>query len=154
MVEFWLGTFPTIGRARDVAEMAEADGWDGLAFTDSQNLHGDTFAQLALAAHATKRLRLATGATNFVGPFFSAVSATEATVQGPVPVAGTAANLVVSISTSPGGGWRRSIDTSLAAPDDLREWDDAPVVGGTTYVAGARSVVLLAGSLASPDETE
>ena len=55
MVEFWLGTFPPVGRAAEVAEMAERDGWDGLAFTDSQNLHGDTFASLALAAHATSR---------------------------------------------------------------------------------------------------
>jgi 5,10-methylenetetrahydromethanopterin reductase len=44
--------------------MAEADGWDGLALTDSQNLAGDVFASLAIAAHATSRLVLATGATN------------------------------------------------------------------------------------------
>jgi hypothetical protein len=30
--------------------MAEGDGWDGLALTDSQNLAGDVFAGLALAA--------------------------------------------------------------------------------------------------------
>ncbi len=44
--------------------MAEADGWDGLALTDSQNLAGDVFAAMALAAHATSHIRLATGATN------------------------------------------------------------------------------------------
>jgi 5,10-methylenetetrahydromethanopterin reductase len=44
--------------------MAEADGWDGLALTDSQNLSGDVFAALAVAAHATSSLALATGATN------------------------------------------------------------------------------------------
>jgi 5,10-methylenetetrahydromethanopterin reductase len=64
MVEFWLGTFPVPGRVAALAELAEGDGWDGLALTDSQNLGGDTFAALALAARATRRIRLATGATN------------------------------------------------------------------------------------------
>jgi 5,10-methylenetetrahydromethanopterin reductase len=44
--------------------MAEADGWDGLAFTASQNLGGDAFAALAIAARETERITLATGATN------------------------------------------------------------------------------------------
>jgi 5,10-methylenetetrahydromethanopterin reductase len=61
---FLLGTFPTPGRVRDLARMAEDDGWDGLALTDSQNLSGDVFAGLALAADASSRLLLATGATN------------------------------------------------------------------------------------------
>ena len=81
MVEFWLGTFPTLGRARGAAEMAEADGWDGLAFTDSQNLHGDTFAALALAAYATRRIRLATGATNPATRHPAVVASAIATIQ-------------------------------------------------------------------------
>jgi len=81
VVEFWLGTFPTLGRARDLALMAEGDGWDGLAFTDSQNLHGDTFAQLALAAQATTRLRLATGATNPATRHPAVVASAIATIQ-------------------------------------------------------------------------
>src|ERR1700730_14424013 len=64
MVAFWLGTFPVPGRIAAVAEMAEEHGWDGLAFTDSQNLGGDVFAALAIAAHCTRRITLATGATN------------------------------------------------------------------------------------------
>ena len=64
LVAFWLGTFPIAGRAAELARMAEGDGWDGLAFTDSQNLGGDTFAALAIAAHVTQRITLATGATN------------------------------------------------------------------------------------------
>src|SRR5579859_7414580 len=64
MVEFWLGTFPIAGRIAEIASMAERDGWDGLAFTDSQNLGGDVFAALAMAAQCTGRIRLATGATN------------------------------------------------------------------------------------------
>ncbi len=61
---FYLGTFPSPGRVADVARMVETDGWDGLALTDSQNLSGDVFAALAVAAHATSTLSLATGATN------------------------------------------------------------------------------------------
>src|SRR5258708_26100255 len=64
MVDFWLGTLPTPVRIADSATLAERDGWDGLAFTDSQNLGGDTFAALAIAAHCTHHIRLATGATN------------------------------------------------------------------------------------------
>lgn len=60
----WLGTFPAPGRAAAVARMAEDDGWDGVAFTDSQSLSGDVFVGLALAAQATTQLKLATGATN------------------------------------------------------------------------------------------
>jgi isoamylase len=42
-------------------------------------------------------------------------------------------------------GWRRAIDTTLDAPDDLTtEWSSAAEIEGTTYTAGPRSVVLLA----------
>ncbi len=40
MVEFFLGTFAIAGRAPALAQMAEQAGWDGLALSDSQNLHG------------------------------------------------------------------------------------------------------------------
>ena len=46
------------------AERAEAAGWDGLALVDSQNLAGDCYVELALAAKATDRLLLGTGVTN------------------------------------------------------------------------------------------
>ena len=34
--------------------------------------------------------------------------------------------------------WRRWIDTSLDSPQDITEWNDAPVHNGETYVAGPR----------------
>jgi len=80
-IEFWLGTFPTAGRAAALAEMVERDGWDGIAFTDSQNLHGDTFAALALAAHATHRIKLATGATNPATRHPAVIASAIATIQ-------------------------------------------------------------------------
>ncbi|HXI27112.1 MAG TPA: glycogen debranching protein GlgX [Vicinamibacterales bacterium] len=44
-------------------------------------------------------------------------------------------------------GWRRSIDTSLASPDDIWEWERAPAVAAISYVVQPRSVVLLARGL-------
>jgi 5,10-methylenetetrahydromethanopterin reductase len=79
--EFWLGTFPIPRRAVTVAELAEIEGWDGVAFTDSQNLGGDTFAALALAANATEKLKLATGATNCVTRHPAVVASAIATIQ-------------------------------------------------------------------------
>jgi len=39
--------------------------------------------------------------------------------------------------------WRRWIDTVLESPHDVVDWDDAPTVGGSTYRAEPRSVVVL-----------
>jgi len=81
MVAFWLGTFPIPGRVRAIAEMAELHGWDGLAFTDSQNLGGDAFAALAIAAQATQRITLATGATNPATRHPAVIASAMATIQ-------------------------------------------------------------------------
>ena len=43
--------------------------------------------------------------------------------------------------------WRRCIDTALAAPDDIRQWDGAAAIDATTYLVQPRSVVLLARAL-------
>jgi isoamylase len=42
-----------------------------------------------------------------------------------------------------GHPWRRWIDTFLASPDDIVDWERAPLVAGTSYRAEPRSVVLL-----------
>ena len=39
--------------------------------------------------------------------------------------------------------WRRWIDTALDPPNEIVEWQTAPVVSGQTYRAGPRSVVVL-----------
>jgi glycogen operon protein len=41
------------------------------------------------------------------------------------------------------GAWRRLIDTSLDSPQDIAEWQNAPLVTARTYHAGPRSVVVL-----------
>jgi 5,10-methylenetetrahydromethanopterin reductase len=81
LAHFWLGTFPIPGRAAELARLAEEDGWDGLAFTDSQNLGGDVFAALAVAAQATAKITLATGATNPATRHPAVVASAMASIQ-------------------------------------------------------------------------
>src|SRR5689334_15319222 len=54
-LELWAMRIPEIGTVVAQAERAEALGWDGITFTDSQNLIGDPFVAVALAANATDR---------------------------------------------------------------------------------------------------
>ena len=49
-----------------------------------------------------------------------------------------------------GGSWRRWIDTSLASPQDIVEWQSAPPVAGNSYRAGPRSDHLPTRSRARP----
>src|SRR5205807_5864490 len=46
------------------ATRAEAQGFDGILVVDSQNLAGDPFVGLALAARETSSVKLGTGVTN------------------------------------------------------------------------------------------
>ena len=46
-----------------------------------------------------------------------------------------------------GNAWRRWIDTGLDSPDDIAEWQAAPVVPGDTYRAQPRSVVVVFANL-------
>src|SRR3954451_18413018 len=72
---------PEIGTVVAQAERAEGLGWDGITFTDSQNLIGDPFVAVALAAAATERLRFATGVTNAFTRHPAALANVAATVQ-------------------------------------------------------------------------
>src|SRR5262249_24896005 len=62
-LEVWTTGAAVPGLAARHAAAAEAAGYDGLALVDSQNLAGDCYVGLALAARATTRLRLPTGVT-------------------------------------------------------------------------------------------
>jgi 5,10-methylenetetrahydromethanopterin reductase len=72
---------PEIGTVVAQAERAERLGWDGITFTDSQNLIGDPFVAVALAATVTERLRFATGVTNAYTRHPAALANVAATVQ-------------------------------------------------------------------------
>jgi glycogen operon protein len=52
------------------------------------------------------------------------------------------------------GSWRRWIDTSLEAPQDIVPWQEAPSLSGHVYRAGARSVVVLFAEARRPPAVE
>lgn len=62
--QLWTLTVSSPQSAARFAKSAEDAGWAGMAVVDSQNLAGDSYVALALAAVATTRLGLATGVTN------------------------------------------------------------------------------------------
>ena len=68
------------GSARTAREL-EAAGWDGMLVVDSQNLSGDPYVALAMAASATTRLGLGTGVTNCVTRHASVTASSIASVQ-------------------------------------------------------------------------
>jgi 5,10-methylenetetrahydromethanopterin reductase len=80
-MELWTMRIPEIGTVTAQAERAERLGWDGITFTDSQNLVGDPFVAVALAATVTERLRFATGVTNAYTRHPAALANIAATVQ-------------------------------------------------------------------------
>ncbi|MET1001958.1 MAG: LLM class flavin-dependent oxidoreductase [Acidimicrobiia bacterium] len=80
-MELWSTRIPETGTVVAQAERAEQNGWDGITFTDSQNLVGDPFVAVALAAAATDRLRFATAVTNAFTRHPAALANVAATVQ-------------------------------------------------------------------------
>jgi 5,10-methylenetetrahydromethanopterin reductase len=65
-MQLWNTTVASIRGAEKQARELEAAGWDGMLVVDSQNLSGDPYVSLSLAAIATDRLGLGTGVTNSV----------------------------------------------------------------------------------------
>ena len=76
-LELWTTGIPLPGMAAGLARRAEAQGWDGMVVPDSQNLAGDPYVGLTLAAGATSRLLLGTGVTN---PYTRHPAATAAAI--------------------------------------------------------------------------
>ncbi|MBV9834628.1 MAG: LLM class flavin-dependent oxidoreductase [Alphaproteobacteria bacterium] len=65
-MQLWTTTVASPRGTMRVAQQAEAAGWDGLLVVDSQNLSGDPYVALAMAATVTTKLGLGTGVTNSV----------------------------------------------------------------------------------------
>lgn len=65
-MQLWTTTVASARGAARTGQEIEAAGWDGMLVVDSQNLSGDPYVSLALAASATKRIGLGTGVTNSV----------------------------------------------------------------------------------------
>jgi 5,10-methylenetetrahydromethanopterin reductase len=79
MVEFWRagGSSTTI----EEVTAAEADGWDGQMFMDSQSLSPDPYVLMGACALATGRIKLSTGVTNPLTRHVAVTAASAATVQ-------------------------------------------------------------------------
>ena len=73
--------FPMPGLAGAMAAGMEAAGWDGIYFADTQNLTGEVYVSLGLAAAATERMILATGVTNPVTRHPAVAASAISTVQ-------------------------------------------------------------------------
>lgn len=80
-MQLWTMRTPEVGTVERQASRAEAAGWDGITFTDSQNLVGDPFVAVALAARATEHLRFATGVSNVATRLPAALATVAATVN-------------------------------------------------------------------------
>lgn len=66
MTRFFLRTYAFPAEVEQAARDAEADGWDGLLFQDSQNLTPDIAVSMTLAARASEKLLIGTAVTNLV----------------------------------------------------------------------------------------
>jgi 5,10-methylenetetrahydromethanopterin reductase len=62
----YLRSYPVTDGMEAHAYAVEEDGWDGMLFTDTQNLSMEVFGSLYLAALATSRLELGTAVTNLI----------------------------------------------------------------------------------------
>lgn len=79
--EVWTTGIAWPGVVERAAERAEGTGFDGLAVVDSQNLAGDPWVGLTLAARETERLRLGTAVTNPVTRHPAVTAAAAVTLQ-------------------------------------------------------------------------
>ena len=65
-MQLWTTGVAAARSSARTAQEIEAAGWDGMLVVDSQNLSGDPYVSLALAATATTRIGLGTGVTNSI----------------------------------------------------------------------------------------
>lgn len=68
MLEIWLSGVHVLGTAAAYGQAAEAEGIDGISFSDTQNITADPFAGLCLAAAHTNRLGLMGGCDQSAHP--------------------------------------------------------------------------------------
>ena len=87
-VEFWTMGRGTSGAGNpkfldsaSQAARAEEVGYDGIVYVDSQNLAGDCYVAMALAAQATSTIKLGTGVTNSFTRHPAVTASAIATVQ-------------------------------------------------------------------------
>lgn len=82
MVEFWrAGGSDGFDDPASAAKAAEAEGWDGQTFKDTQSIGGDPYVMMGAWAVATERLKLMTSVTNPFTRHVAVTAASIATVQ-------------------------------------------------------------------------
>jgi 5,10-methylenetetrahydromethanopterin reductase len=74
-------SIPETSVVERLVEGADRDGWDGITFTDSQNLVGDPFVAIALGGRVSDRLQFMTGVSNPATRHPAALATVAATVQ-------------------------------------------------------------------------
>src|SRR5262249_1350624 len=80
-IEVWMASSNIGGQAVAIARQAEAQGFDGVSFGDTQCQSPDAFVGLTVAAAATERLQLGVGVANPVTRHPSVLACAIATVQ-------------------------------------------------------------------------
>ena len=80
-MDLWTLTVASPTRSADFAARAEAQGWAGMLVVDSQNLSGDAYVALTMAASSTSSLGLGTGVTNPVTRHPAVTAAAIASIQ-------------------------------------------------------------------------
>ncbi|MEM9682650.1 MAG: LLM class flavin-dependent oxidoreductase [Pseudomonadota bacterium] len=80
-MELWTQAYSAPRGIMKSARIAEDGGWDGISVVDSQNLSGDAFVALAMAATVTERLKLQTGVTNPITRTAATMAAAAASVS-------------------------------------------------------------------------
>ena len=80
-MEVWQLTPPRLEGIEAMVAETEAQGFDGLALTDSQNQSQDTYVALTLAARATTTLKLGPGVTNALTRHPAVTACAIATLQ-------------------------------------------------------------------------
>src|SRR5690242_625088 len=80
-MQLWTTTVASPRGTARVGREREDAGWDGLLVVDSQNLSGDPYVALAMAATATSRIGLGTGVTNNVTRHASVTACSIASIQ-------------------------------------------------------------------------
>src|SRR2546425_419622 len=135
--EVWTTGIAWPGAVERAATRAEGAGFDGLAVVDSQNLAGDPWVGLTLAARETERLRLGTAVTNPVTRHPAVTAAAALPVEG-------AATGPRGLAPPPRHADR--VLLALGADPDRVRWGI-----GTVRAAGGTSIGSFVNVVAHPD---
>jgi 5,10-methylenetetrahydromethanopterin reductase len=132
-VEYWLHGFPMPRQTAALAADAEAQGFDGLMLADSPVLVGDPWIELAVAAHATSRLRLGVAVTNPIIRHPAVIASATATLQiesggRALLVIGRGDSAVLQLGIRPAA--TAQLARAVAEIKAFLRGDDVPTVGG------------------------